>query len=176
VTKQLIIAAMFLGTGTLLGCGVAIAELWTRSQKVENRANDLQAELESAQGSERNLKVELREANRQRASQESDRTRTEQDRDDSLRNGEELQTELIQLRAQNDELKKVADRAVELSHQVMELEAKLASSAGKSTPFGPTRMAAVTDAKLVKVKKPQARPKTPSHPDDGGWKTVPRPN
>ncbi len=164
--KQLTIAAMFLGTGALLGCGVSIAQLWKRSQLAETQASDLESELNETKETSQALQVQVRDVRRSRGKLELDHDRVIQERDQAWQDAEELRTKVARLQAQNEELEKAAQRAVQLSEQVAELQHRLGNEEGSE------QLTAATKDTLVRVRKPLVPAAPLPQVDDGGWKSV----
>ena len=178
--RHLIIASAFLGTGLLLGSGVVILQLWTRSSLVESQVAELQRDLEAARGETQAGEQRFREVNHRATTLESTVTDAELERDTQLKAANELRRQLAQAEAQKEELAETADLAVK---RVVALQDQLAQispraqlpdaagpTAGNSSAPGGDRAPADD---LVQVQK---RPDSPrlAKPefDDTGWQSV----
>lgn len=178
--RHLLIATVVIGGFMLLGSGVMILQLWTRSSQAENRIAALQRESQSAKQLSQQRTTELQDAEFQLVQLTEEQGRARRFQGEQTEQIEDLRRRLTESEAQNEELKKVARTAVALSDQVVALREQLAaakvastrSSAAPANASGP--MGTGSRSKLVAVAERRTsvqRPVEDEKPayDDSGW-------
>ena len=123
--RHVAIATICIETALLLGGGVVIGQLWMRSDEAEASNRDLKTSV--AQFEEQITEAQTAAKGEVKKRQELEQQLADIDRDRLLTSQDftSLQKKFAQLEAQNVELEKAADKAVELSKKVAELQHEL---------------------------------------------------